>query len=201
MLIIGISGGTGSGKTTIVKQVIEHLSLTEVSVISQDSYYKETDHLTIEERALINFDAPAAIDFDLMIEHINALKKGASIEQPVYSFVTHNRTKSTTKTYPTKVMVVEGILILNNETLRDLLTIKIFVETDTDERLIRRIRRDTSERGRTTQEVLDTYQKVLKPMHKKHVEPTKKYADFIIPNNTKNTVAINIIKTIIADQL
>ena len=148
MLIIGITGGTGSGKTTVVNQIVKHLPDNEVCVISQDSYYKATDNLSYEERTKINFDHPRAIDFDLIIKHLKELKLFKTIAQPVYSFVTHNRTENTVKTHPKKVIIVEGILIFNNEELRNLFDIKIFVHADTDERLIRRVRRDIAERGR-----------------------------------------------------
>lgn len=201
MFIIGISGGTGSGKTTLVNQIVNQFPSTEICVISQDSYYRETTVLNYEERVKINFDDPKSIDFDLIINHLKKLKDGHPINQPIYSFVTHNRTKDFIKTFPKKVVIVEGILIFNNKELRDLFDIKIFVHTDTDERLIRRIRRDIKERGRTINEVLETYQNTLKPMHQKFVEPTKEYADFIIPNNKTNTVATKIVKTIITEHL
>jgi len=165
MLIIGITGGTGSGKTTVVNQIVKHLPDNEVCVISQDSYYKATDNLSYEERTKINFDHPRAIDFDLIVKHLKELKLFKTIEQPVYSFVTHNRTENTVKTHPRKVIIVEGILIFNNEELRNLFDIKIFVHADTDERLIRRVRRDITERGRNIDEVLNRYQDTLKPMH------------------------------------
>ncbi|WP_166385394.1 MULTISPECIES: uridine kinase [unclassified Polaribacter] len=201
MLIIGIAGGTGSGKTTVVNQIIKQLPTDEVCVISQDSYYNETVNLSYEERTKINFDHPRAIDFDLIVKHLKKLKSGKTIEQPVYSFVTHNRTTDTIKTHPRKVVIVEGILILNNEALRDLFDIKIFVHADTDERLIRRIRRDITERGRDIDEVLNRYQDTLKPMHLQFIEPTKNFADIIIPNNKHNTVAIDVVRTVINDRL
>lgn len=201
MLIIGIAGGTGSGKTTVVNKIVQHLPNDEVCVISQDSYYKSTDNLSYEERTKINFDHPRAIDFDLLIEHLKQLKKGKSINQPVYSFVTHNRTKDIVKTHPRKVIIVEGILIFNSEKLRDLFDIKIFVHADTDERLIRRVRRDISERGRDIDEVLNRYQTTLKPMHQQFIEPTKNYADIIIPNDRYNTVAIDIVRSVINERL
>lgn len=201
MLIIGIAGGTGSGKTTVVNQIIKQLPTDEVCVISQDSYYKATDNLSYDERTKINFDHPRAIDFDLLIKHLNALKNGNSIDQPVYSFVTHNRTKDTVKTSPRKVVIVEGILIFNNEELRNLFDIKIFVHAETDERLIRRMRRDISERGRDIDEVLNRYQTTLKPMHQQFIEPTKNYADMIIPNDRYNTVAIDIVRSVINERL
>jgi len=201
MLIIGIAGGTGCGKTTVVNKIIKQLPTDEVCVISQDSYYKETVNLTYEERSNINFDHPRAIDFDLIVDHLKRLKKGETIEQPVYSFITHNRTTDTVKTHPRKVIIVEGILILNNEALRKLFDIKIFVHADTDERLIRRIRRDITERGRDIDEVLNRYQDTLKPMHLQFIEPTKNFADIIIPNNKHNTVAIDVVRTVINDRL
>jgi uridine kinase len=201
MLILGIAGGTGSGKTTVVNQIVKQLPTDEVCVISQDSYYKATDSLSYEERTKINFDHPRAIDFDLLIKHLQELKKGKTINQPVYSFVTHNRTKDVVKTHPRKVVIVEGILIFNNQELRDLFDIKIFVHADTDERLIRRVRRDISERGRDIDEVLDRYQNTLKPMHQQFIEPTKNFADMIIPNDRYNTVAIDIIRSVINERL
>jgi len=201
MLIIGIAGGTGSGKTTVVSKIIKDLPTDEVCVISQDSYYNATDNLSYEERTKINFDHPRAIDFDLIVNHLKELKAGNIIEQPIYSFVTHNRTKDVIKTHPRKVVIVEGILIFNSEELRNLFDIKIFVHADTDERLIRRIRRDINERGRDINEVLSRYQDTLKPMHQQFIEPTKNYADIIIPNDRFNTVAIDILKTVIANKL
>jgi len=201
MLIIGITGGTGSGKTTIVKQILNELSEKEISVISQDSYYKDTSDLTYEERTQINFDHPRSIDFDLLIKQLTALKEGKTIQQPVYSFVEHNRVKETVSTSPKKVILVEGILIFNNPFLRDLFDIKIYVHADSDVRLIRRIKRDITERGRDLMEVLDRYQNTLKPMHQEFIESTKEYADIIIPNNKFNTVGINIVKTIINEKM
>ena len=201
MLIIGITGGTGSGKTTVVNQIVKHLPDNEVCVISQDSYYKVTDNLSYEERTKINFDHPRAIDFNLIVKHLKELKSFKTIEQPVYSFVTHNRTENTVKTHPKKVIIVEGILIFNNEELRNLFDIKIFVHADTDERLIRRVRRDINERGRNIDEVLNRYQDTLKPMHRQFIEPTKNFADIIIPNDRYNTVAIDIVRTVINERL
>ncbi|MDB2571368.1 MAG: uridine kinase [Polaribacter sp.] len=201
MLIIGIAGGTGSGKTTVVNQIINQLPTNEVCVISQDSYYKATDELSYDERTKINFDHPRAIDFELLVHHLKNLKKGEIIEQPVYSFVTHNRTNDTVNTHPRKVIIVEGILIFNSEELRNLFDIKIFVHAETDERLIRRLRRDITERGRDIKEVLNRYQDTLKPMHQQFIEPTKNYADIIIPNDRYNTVAIDIVRTVINERL
>jgi uridine kinase len=201
MLIIGIAGGTGCGKTTVVNQIINELPEDEVGVISQDSYYNETSHLSYEERVNINFDHPRAIDFNLLHQHLVELKKGNPIHQPVYSFVKHNRTSDTIITHPRKVMIVEGILILTNADLRELFDIKIFVHADSDERLIRRIKRDLSERGRDIDEILQRYQTTLKPMHQQFIEPTKEYADIIIPNNKYNTVAVDIVRTIINEKI
>ena len=201
IFIIGIAGGTGSGKTTVVNQIINELPADEVCVISQDSYYNKTDNLTYEERTKINFDHPRAIDFGLLVQHLKELKKNQIIEQPVYSFVTHNRTKDTVKTHPRKVIIIEGILIFNSKELRDLCDIKVFVHADADERLIRRVRRDIKERGRDVEEVLNRYQTTLKPMHQQFIEPTKNYADIIIPNDRYNTVAIDIVRTVINDRL
>ena len=201
MLIIGIAGGTGCGKTTVVQQIIDELPKNEVCIISQDSYYKDTSHLSFEERTKINFDHPQAIDFDLLVEHLKELKKGKSIEQPIYSFVEHNRIKETETTRPKKVVIVEGILILTNPSIRKLFDIKIYVHADSDERLIRRLKRDMAERGRDLEEVLNRYQNTLKPMHLQFIEPTKEYADLIIPNNKYNTVAIELMRTIIHQKL
>ena len=201
MLIIGIAGGTGCGKTTVVDQILNELPHGVVGVISQDSYYLDTSHLTYDERVNINFDHPRSIDFKLLASHLQQLKNGETIQQPVYSFVEHNRTGETVETKPRKVMIVEGILILTNPELRDMFDIKIFVHADSDERLIRRLKRDIAERGRDLNEVLERYQTTLKPMHEQFIEPMKEYADIIIPNNKYNTVAIDIVKTIINDTL
>ncbi|MFD1293500.1 uridine kinase [Lutibacter holmesii] len=201
MLIIGIAGGTGSGKTTVVNQILNELPADEVCVISQDSYYKETHHLSYQERTKINFDHPKAIDFELLVSHITNLKNGEIIEQPVYSFVTHDRVKDTLITHPRKVLIIEGILIFNSRELRDLCDIKVFVHADADERLIRRVRRDIEERGRDVNEVLSRYQNTLKPMHQQFIEPTKNYADIIIPNDRYNTVAVDIVRTVISQKL
>ncbi len=201
MLIIGIAGGTGSGKTTVVEQIVAELPKEEVCVISQDSYYKDTSHLTFEERVKINFDHPKAIDFDLLEDHLKALRKGETIEQPVYSFVDHNRTGETLTTYPKKVVIVEGILILSHTELRNLFDIKLYVHADSDERLIRRLKRDMTDRGRDLNEVLNRYQSTLKPMHQQFIEPTKEYADIIIPTNRYNSVAVKLIRNIIHQRL
>jgi len=201
MLIIGIAGGTGSGKTTVVHQIMNELPQTEVGIISQDSYYKETHNLNFDERALINFDHPRAIDFELLVTHLRELKAGNTINQPVYSFLKHNRTDDTVLTHPRKVMIVEGILILANPELRELFDVKIFVHADSDERLIRRLKRDIAERGRDMNEVLNRYQTTLKPMHQQFIEPTKAFADIIIPNDKYNTVAIDVVRAVINQRI
>lgn len=197
MFIIGIAGGTGCGKTTVVNTIVEQLNSDDIVVISQDSYYKDTSHLSFEERVAINFDHPRSIDFDLLVQHVKTLKKDTAVKQPVYSFVEHNRTGETVFTEPKKVLIVEGILIFNNQELRDLFDLKLFVHADSDERLIRRMKRDIGERGRDMNEVLDRYQNTLKPMHQQFIEPTKEFADLIIPYNNYNAVAIDVVKTII----
>ena len=181
MLIIGIAGGTGSGKTTVVHQIMNELPETEVGIISQDSYYKDNSNLSFDERALINFDHPRAIDFDLLVHHLQELKAGNNVDQPVYSFVTHN--------------------ILAQPELRDLFDVKIFVHADSDERLIRRLKRDIAERGRDMDEVLNRYQTTLKPMHQQFIEPTKAFADIIIPNDKYNTVAIDVVRAVINQRI
>lgn len=201
MLIIGIAGGTGCGKTTVVNQIIAELPDEEVGVISQDSYYNDLSHLTLPERRETNFDHPNSIDFSLLAEHLKALKEGRSVQQPVYSFLECNRTDETIPTHPTKVLIVEGILILTNATIRAMCDIKIFVHADSDERLIRRLKRDVNERGWNLDETLEKYQTILKPMHDQFIEPSKEYADIIIPNNRYNTVAVNIVRSIVNEKL
>ena len=201
MLVIGIAGGTGSGKTTIVENILKVVPQQNISVITQDSYYNDTSHLNSKERTQINFDHPNSIDFSLLVDHINQLKSGQSIAQPIYSFTAHNRTNQTKTIIPPKVLIIEGILIFNHKHLRDLCTIKIFVQAEADERLIRRVKRDIQERGRDLNEVFSRYQNTLKPMHNQFIEPTKEFADIIIPNDRLNTVAIDILKTIINDKL
>lgn len=201
MLIIGIAGGTGSGKTTVVDQIVKELPADEVCIISQDSYYHDTSHLSIEDRKKINFDHPKAIDFDLLVSHLQVLRDGNSFEQPVYSFVEHNRTGETILTFPRKVIIVEGILILSHPDIREMFDIKIFVHADSDERLIRRLKRDIATRGRDLEEVLHRYQTTLKPMHQQFIEPTKEFADIIIPTNKYNTVAVDVIRSIIHQKI
>ncbi|AEE18849.1 uridine kinase [Dokdonia sp. Hel_I_63] len=201
MLIIGIGGGTGSGKTTVVDQIVSDLPEGQVTVISQDSYYKDLSALSMEDRKKVNFDHPNAIDFPLLCQHLVELKEGRNILQPMYSFVAHNRIDETVLTSPTNVLVVEGILILTDPNIRNLFDIKVFVHADSDERLIRRLKRDIAERGRDLDEVLNRYQTTLKPMHQQFIEPTKEFADIIIPNNRYNTVAVDIVRSIINERL
>lgn len=200
-MVIGIAGGTGSGKTTVVKKIIKQLPAGEVSVISQDNYYNNNSHLTMEERNEINYDHPNSVDFDLLIQHLTRLKQGISIDQPVYSYKEHNRLKDVKQTRATKVIVVEGILIFAIKELRDLFDVKIFVDTPDDERLIRRIRRDIQERGRDIEEVLNRYETTLRPMHRQFIEPYKKYADIIVPEGGNNSVAIGVITRTIKEIL
>ncbi|MDK7675326.1 uridine kinase [Weeksella virosa] len=202
MLVIGIAGGTGSGKTTVVNNILKNLNTESVIVISQDNYYRNNEHLSYEERSKVNFDHPRSIDFELLVEHVEQLKNGHAVEQPVYSFITHSRTEDTILTHPKDVIIVEGILVLTDPALRDLFDVKIFVHADSDERLIRRIRRDIQERGRDLEEVLSRYQKTLKPMHQQFIEPSKNYADIIIPNmKKKNEVAITLLSSVIKEKL
>jgi uridine kinase len=195
MLIIGIAGGSGSGKSTVVKQVIKHLPKEAVTVIPQDAYYKDNGHKSAEERARINFDHPTSIEWGLLIKQLETLKTGAPIEMPIYSYVTCARSKETISINPAQVIIVEGILVLTNPRLRSKLDIKVFVDADGDDRLMRIIRRDLEERGRSFQQVLHHYDKFVKPMHLQFIEPTKRYADIIVPQGGQNKVAIDILSS------
>ncbi len=197
MTIIGIAGGTGSGKTTVVRRIAEKLPPHCVAIVPLDSYYNDTTDLTPEERKAINFDHPDAFDWKLLTEHIRLLKHGQAIEQPTYSYIESNRQKETVHVEPKPVIIIEGIMALHYKKLRDMMDLKIFVDTDHDVRLIRNIRRDVVERGRTVDMVLDRYEKVLKPMHEQFIEPTKKFADLIIPWGVDNKTGIHILKTYI----
>ena len=201
MLIIGIAGGTGSGKTTVVRKIIQSLPEGEVTVIPQDSYYRDNSNLPLEERLKLNFDEPAAIEFELLVNQLKDLKAGKPVEQPIYSYLTCTRSKETIPIQPRDVIIVEGILILCDEELRNMMDMKVFVDADADDRLIRVINRDIMERGRTVEMVIDRYEKVLKPMHLQHIEPTKRYADLIIPQGGNNLVAIDILTNFIAHKL
>ncbi|WP_455673247.1 uridine kinase [Phocaeicola sp.] len=194
MIIIGIAGGTGSGKTTVVKKIIDSLPKNEVVLLPQDSYYKDSSHVPVEERQNINFDHPNAFEWDLLSKHVSMLKKGEAIEQPVYSYLTCTRQSETIHMEPKEVVIIEGILALSDKKLRSLMDLKIFVDADPDERLIRVIQRDVVERGRTAEAVMDRYMRVLKPMHIEFIEPCKRYADLIIPQGGHNKKAIEIIK-------
>ena len=201
MLIIGIAGGTGSGKTTVVRKIIQSLPEGEVTVIPQDSYYRDNSNLPLEERLKLNFDEPAAIEFELLVNQLKDLKAGKPVEQPIYSYLTCTRSKETIPIQPRDVIILEGILILCDEELRNMMDMKVFVDADADDRLIRVINRDIIERGRTVEMVIDRYEKVLKPMHLQHIEPTKRYADLIIPQGGNNLVAIDILTNFIAHKL
>ena len=191
MITIGVYGGTGSGKTTIVSQIVSEFPTSEIQVISQDSYYKDTSHLNFDERCALNFDHPDAIDFPLLYQNVNSLKNGENIEQPVYSFETHNRTKETVTVVPKKILIIEGILILNYPKLRSLFDLKIFIDADSDMRMERRVSRDISERGRTPEEVLNRYLNTLKPMHKQFIEPMKVHADITLENHQNTPLNIS----------
>ena len=192
ILVIGIAGGTGSGKTTLMKNLIARFA-GDVTVLSHDNYYKRHDELPYEERCKLNYDEPAALETDLMARHLEALRRGESIRCPVYDFSVHNRSDETVLIVPRRVIIVEGILIFENEELRDLMDIRIFVDTDADVRLCRRIKRDVNKRGRTLESVLLQYQQTVKPMHEKYVEPSKRFADIVVPEGGKNTVALDMI--------
>ncbi|MEI6347130.1 MAG: uridine kinase [Bacteroidota bacterium] len=195
MLIIGIAGGSGSGKSTVVREIVKKLPKNSVCVMPQDCYYKDNGTLTQEEKQKINFDHPSSIEFNLLIRHLDQLKAGNSVEMPVYSYITCARAKETIHIEPLKVIIVEGILIFTNPRLRDRMNIKIFVDADSDDRLMRVIKRDIVERGRSTQQVLDHYEKFVKPMHLTFIEPTKRYADIIVPQGGENHTAIDILSS------
>lgn len=196
-IIIGVAGGTGSGKTTVVKRIVEALPPRSVAVVPLDSYYNDTSRLTPEERQAINFDHPDAFDWRLLTEQVRRLKAGEAVEQPTYSYLICNRLPETIHVEPKPVIIIEGIMTLINKHLREMMDLRIFVDTDSDERLIRNIQRDVVERGRTVDMVIDRYQKVLKPMHEQFIEPTKKFADLIIPFGGDNKTGIHILKTYI----
>lgn len=192
ILVIGIAGGTGSGKTTLMKNIIENFR-DQVTVLSHDNYYKRHDELTYEQRCALNYDEPAALETDLMARHLEKLRQGEAIDCPVYDFTIHNRAQETIRIVPKKVIIVEGILIFENKPLRDLMDIRIFVDTDDDIRLCRRIKRDVNKRGRTLESVLQQYQQTVKPMHEQYVEPSKRFADIVVPEGGKNWVALDMI--------
>ena len=200
ILVIGIAGGTGSGKTTLMKRLMERFG-DDACVLSHDNYYKRHDELTYEERCAINYDEPAAFDTDLMVDHLAQLRQGHAIDCPVYDFTVHNRSNEILHIVSKKVIIVEGILIFADENLRNLMDIRIFVDTDADIRLCRRIKRDVNKRGRTLESVLTQYQTTVKPMHEKYVEPSKKHANIVVPEGGKNEVALDMIVGRIARHL
>ena len=201
MIIIGIAGGTGSGKTTVVNKIINSFPAGEVAVIPQDSYYKDSGHIPPEERSKINFDEPAAIEWPLLVRHLKELRDNRTIQMPTYSYLTCTRQEETVEVRPADVVIVEGILVLCDPVLREMMDIKVFVDADADDRLIRVIARDCIERGRTPKMVIDRYQDVLKPMHCQYIEPSKRFADLIIPQGGSNTVAINLLTDYIESRL
>lgn len=201
MLIIGIAGGTGSGKTSVVNKILSSFPAGEVAVMPQDSYYKDSSHIPPEDRSKINFDEPDAIEWSLLVEHLRQLKKGNAIEMPTYSYLTCTRQEETVSVKPCDVVIVEGILVLTDPVLRQMMDVKCFVDADADDRLIRVIARDCIERGRTPQMVIDRYEEVLKPMHCRYIEPCKRYADLIIPQGGTNSVAIGLLTDFIDGRL
>ena len=201
MLIIGIAGGTGSGKSTVVRKIVESLGEKEVVVLPQDSYYKDSSHVPAEERQNINFDHPDAFEWPLLAKHIEMLKNGESIEQPIYDYITSSRQKETIHVEPREIIIVEGIMALRDYHLRQQMDLKIFVDADADDRLIRVAQRDIVERGRTIEAVMERYQRVLKPMHEQFIEPCKRYADVIIPQGGHNNAAINMLMKFIKQEL
>lgn len=192
ILVIGIAGGSGSGKSTLVKNLVQRFG-DAVTVVSHDNYYRRHDDMTYEERCLINYDEPAAFENDMMSQHLDCLRRGESVECPVYDFTVHNRSDQTVVIPPRKVVIVEGILIFADEALRERMDIRIFVDTDADIRLCRRIKRDVNKRARSLESVLSQYQQTVKPMHEKYVEPSKKYANLVVPEGGKNAVALDMI--------
>jgi uridine kinase len=200
ILVIGIAGGSGSGKTTLMKNLVEKFQ-GSVTVVSHDNYYKRHDELTYEERCLLNYDEPNAFDTSLMVSQLDQLRHGQAIDCPVYDFTVHNRSDETVHIVPERVIIVEGILIFEPQALRELMDIRIFVDTDADIRLCRRIKRDVNKRGRSLESVLSQYQQTVKPMHEKYVEPSKKYANIVVPEGGKNVVALDMIEGVIRRHL
>ena len=200
-LIIAISGGSASGKSTVVSEIVNRLKSVDVSVICHDDYYKDQTHLTMEERVKTNYDHPSSLDNELFVEHLHKLLNGESIEKPIYDFVTHNRKKETLSLKPTKVIFIEGILVLEEKKIRDCADVKIFVKSDEDIRFIRRLKRDIDERGRSMDAVINQYLSTVKPMFNKYVNPSSRYADIIIPNDNKHDVAVDFLVAKIKDIL
>lgn len=200
ILVIGIAGGSGSGKTTLMNNILGHFA-DDITVLSHDSYYKRHDDMTYEERCLLNYDEPAALETALMVEHLDRLRRGEAIDCPVYDFTVYNRSDEVTRIEPRKVIIVEGILIFENEELRRLMDIRIFVDTDADIRLCRRVKRDVNKRGRSLESVLTQYQNTVKPMYEKYVEPSKKHAHILVPEGGRNAVALDLIENLIAKHI
>lgn len=201
MLVVGIAGGTGSGKTTVVNRILERLPEDKVTILPQDAYYKDNSRLELEDRQEVNFDHPDSVEFPLLIEHLSQLKAGKTVQRPIYSYLTCTRSEKTISIEPRQVTILEGILILTNEELRKLIDVKVFVDADADDRLSRVVSRDIQERGRSVNKVLERYDKTVKPMHLQFIEPSKRYADIIVPQGGNNLVAIDILTTIIMDKL
>ena len=200
ILVIGIAGGSGSGKTTLMNNIVGRFA-DNITVLSHDSYYKRHDDMTYEERCQLNYDEPAALETDLMVRHLDQLRRGEAIDCPVYDFTVHNRSDETQRIEPRKVIIVEGILIFEDEELRRLMDIRIFVDTDADIRLCRRVKRDVNKRGRSLESVLTQYQQTVKPMYEKYVEPSKKHAHILVPEGGKNAVALDLIENLIAKHI
>lgn len=201
MLIIGICGGTGSGKTTVVNKILEILPEDHVVILSQDAYYRDNSSIPIEERKFINFDHPDSIEFDLLIEHLHQLKSGKAIQMPIYSYITCTRSAETVPVESKEVVIIEGILLFTDKRVRDLCNVKVFVDAPSDERLLRVIKRDIVERGRNVEQTLERYLDTVKPMHEQFIEPTKRFADIIVPLGGENMVAINILASTIRQKL
>ena len=200
ILVIGIAGGSGSGKTTLMNNIVSRFE-EDITVLSHDSYYKRHDEMTYEERCQLNYDEPAALETDLMVRHLDSLRNGEAIDCPVYDFTVHNRSDEVVRVNPSRIIIVEGILIFENEALRDLMDIRIFVDTDADIRLCRRVKRDVNKRGRSLESVLTQYQETVKPMYEKYVEPSKKYAHILVPEGGKNTIAQEFIISLLEKHL
>ena len=200
-LIIGVAGGSGSGKTTVIQHIVQHIGENKLSLIAHDAYYRDLKHLSFEDRAQQNFDHPAALETELLIRHLKALYSGYRIECPIYDFEQHIRKEEVLTIIPRKIILVDGILIFYEKHLRKLMNIKLFVDTDDDVRLLRRLRRDITERGRNIEGVLDQYEKFVRPMHLEFVEPTKRYADIIIPHGGENQVALQMVNALISDRI
>ena len=200
ILVVGIAGGSGSGKTTLMNNIVSRFT-EDITVLSHDSYYRRHDDMTYEERCQLNYDEPAALETELMVRHLDKLRNGEAIDCPVYDFTVHNRSDATQRIEPSRIIIVEGIVIFENEALRDLMDIRIFVDTDADIRLCRRVKRDVNKRGRSLESVLQQYQQTVKPMYEKYVEPSKKYAHILVPEGGKNTIAQEFIISLLEKHL